>query len=304
MQDHVLALKKSGLKPIAIASSNLHSSSQVEFTIKNNIPKNYQNWKKLLDQETYDGIVIATRIESTVEILEDVIKQNVPILVEKPVSINSNEIKKLIKKSHELIMVGFNRRFYKTVNTIKNTIHTENKPVIANMIIPESNIKNFFINSSHGIDILHYIFGDIKLQYTKKLIQNKTMKGFVATFSNEKNDLIQLIGSWNSSDNVSLSVFCDTKKMELKPYETLKIYDGLQVVEPTKNNPIRKYIPSLVNEIGLDSIDKKIKPGFFQQSTIFSEFVKTNKRNINAATLFDALKTIEICEKLVGKYPN
>jgi len=303
MQYHASALKESGLDLQAVASSNLHSSSQVKFASRNNIPKNFSNWKELLDQEQYDGIVIGTRIESTLEILEYAIKQNVPILVEKP-SINSKDLKNLIKKSHKLIMVGFNRRFYRTVNTLKNLIEIENTPVIANMVIPESNLQNFFTNSIHSIDLLRYVFGDIKLEFSKKLIKNKMVNGVTATFSNKKNDLIQLTGIWNAPANVSLSVFSEKKQFELKPYETLKIFDDLKVIEPTTNDPIRKYAPKLMEQIDLEPIDKKFKPGFFQQSNSFSELIKTKKKSNYAATLTDTLHSIEICEKLLGKFPN
>lgn len=304
MQYHASALKESGLDLQAVASSNLHSSSQVKFASRNNIPKNFSNWKELLDQEQYDGIVIGTRIESTLEILEYAIKQNVPILVEKPVSVNSKDLKNLIKKSHKLIMVGFNRRFYRTVNTLKNLIEIENTPVIANMVIPESNLQNFFTNSIHSIDLLRYVFGDIKLEFSKKLIKNKMVNGVTATFSNKKNDLIQLTGIWNAPANVSLSVFSEKKQFELKPYETLKIFDDLKVIEPTTNDPIRKYAPKLMEQIDLEPIDKKFKPGFFQQSNSFSELIKTKKKSNYAATLTDTLHSIEICEKLLGKFPN
>lgn len=304
MQYHASALKESGLDLQAVASSNLHSSSQVKFASRNNIPKNFSNWKELLDQEQYDGIVIGTGIESTLEILEYAIKQNVPILVEKPVSVNSKDLKNLIKKSHKLIMVGFNRRFYRTVNTLKNLIEIENTPVIANMVIPESNLQNFFTNSIHSIDLLRYVFGDIKLEFSKKLIKNKMVNGVTATFSNKKNDLIQLTGIWNAPANVSLSVFSEKKQFELKPYETLKIFDDLKVIEPTANEPIRKYAPKLMEQIDLEPIDKKFKPGFFQQSNAFSELIKTKKKSNYAATLTDTLHSIEICEKLLGKFPN
>lgn len=304
MQYHASALKESGLDLQAVASSNLHSSSQVKFASRNNIPKNFSNWKELLDQEQYDGIVIGTGIESTLEILEYAIKQNVPILVEKPVSVNSKDLKNLIKKSHKLIMVGFNRRFYRTVNTLKNLIEIENTPVIANMVIPESNLQKFFTNSIHSIDLLRYVFGDIKLEFSKKLIKNKMVNGVTATFSNKKNDLIQLTGIWNAPANVSLSVFSEKKQFELKPYETLKIFDDLKVIEPTANEPIRKYAPKLMEQIDLEPIDKKFKPGFFQQSNAFSELIKTKKKSNYAATLTDTLHSIEICEKLVGKFPN
>lgn len=304
MQYHASALKESGLDLLAVASSNLNSKSQVKFASKNNIPKTFSNWKELLDQEQYDGIVIGTRIESTLEILEYAIKQNVPILIEKPVSVNSKDLKNLIKKPHKFIMVGFNRRFYHTVNTLKNLIEMENTPVIANMVIPESNLQNFFTNSIHSIDLLRYVFGDIKLEFSKKLIKNKIVNGVTATFSNNRNDLIQLTGIWNTPANVSLSVFSEKKQFELKPYETLKIFDNLKVIEPTKKEPLRKYIPKLMKQINLEPIDKKFKPGFFQQSNAFSQLVKTKKKNNYAATLTDTLRSIEICEKLLGKFPN
>ena len=257
----------------------------------------------MIDEEEYDGILIAARVESTIEILEYAIKQNIPILVEKPVSVNSKDIKKLIKNSHEMIMVGYNRRFYKTVNVLKNFVLEENTPVIASMIAPESsNIIDFFNNSSHSVDMLRYIFGEIKLEYVKKLIVNDMQKGLVATFSNDRKDVIQFIGNWNASDNFGLSVFRDKKRFELKPYEKLNIYNEMDVIEPTSSSPIRKYVPKLIDRVNLEPLDEQFKPGFYQQSNAFSELIRNKKKMPSAASLNDALKNIEICEELVGKY--
>ncbi len=302
---HVKALKKADFKIIAVASSNTNSSSHKKFARKNIIKKSYSDWKEMMNKEKYDGIVIATRTESTIEILEHAIKQNIPILVEKPVSFNSKDIKKIINKSHKMIMVGYNRRFYKTVNVVKNLISEEENPILASMITPElSNIKDFFNNTSHSLDILRYIFGEIKLTYIKKLIINNVQKGFVATFSNNKKDIIQFIANWDASDNFSLSVFQNTKKIELKPYEELSIYDGIDVIQPMDTNPIRQYVPKLVEKITLEPIDKYIKPGFYQQSCTFLELIENKTRSNISATLIDAYKNIEMCEKLVGKYKS
>ena len=296
---HVKSLKESGLTPIAVASSNRNSSSQKKFAIKNNIEKNYSDWKKMIDTEKYDGIVIAARIESTLEILEYAIRKNVPILVEKPITYNSEDLEKLIKNSHKMIMVGYNRRFYKTVNVLKNLVLKENRPVIASMITPDSlNTKKFFPNTLHRLDILLYIFGDIRLEFIKKLIINDVQKGFVATFSNDRQDIIQLIGNWNSSDNFSLSVFQDKKRFELKPYEKLVIYDGIDV-----DGTIWKHVPKIVDEINLENVDEYVKPGFYQQSYAFSELIK-NKKMDSAPSLTDALKAVKIFEKLIGKYED
>ena len=300
---HIKALEKSNLEIVAVASSNKISSSEKKFALNNNIKKSYSDWKTMINDEKYEGIVIATRTESTVKILEHAIKQNVPILVEKPISFNSKHIKKLLKNSHKMIMVGYNRRFYKTVNEVKNFVLEKETPVLASMTAPESsNIRDFFNNTSHSIDMLRYIFGEIKLTYLKKLIVKGVQKGFIATFSTHRKDLIQFIGNWEASDNFGLLVFRDSKKLELKPYEELSIYNGMDVIEPTNTNPIRKYIPKLVDKITLESVDKYIKPGFYQQSKAFSELIKNKTITNVSATLNDAYKDIEMCEKLVGKY--
>ena len=302
---HVKALKKANFEIIAVASSNTNSASHKIFAKKNIIKKSYSNWKEMMNKEKYDGIVIATRTESTIEILEYAIKQNIPILVEKPISFNSKDIKKIISKSHKMIMVGYNRRFYKTINSVKNLISEEENPILASMITPElSNMKDFFNNTSHSLDILRYIFGEIKLTYVKKLIINNVQKGFVATFSDNKKDIIQFIANWDASDNFSLSVFQNTKKIQLKPYEELSIYNGIDIIQPTNINSIRQYVPKLVEKISLEPVDKYIKPGFYQQSCTFLELIENKTKSNVSATLIDAYKNIEMCEKLVGKYKS
>ena len=109
---HIMALRKAGLEPIAIASSNLNSSSIEDFAKKNNILKYYLDWKKMLSDESFDGIVIASRIESIIEILSEAIRYEVPVLVEKPAGFHSNSLKEIIKDGHDKILVGYNRRFY------------------------------------------------------------------------------------------------------------------------------------------------------------------------------------------------
>lgn len=300
---HVNALRKSGLDPVAVSSSHKNSFSHKKFSIENNIPNSFSDWEKMIHKEKYDGILIASRTKSTIEILKESIKQHVPILVEKPVSFSSQDIKKLIKTAHDMIMVGYNRRFYKPVNELKYHISENNKSVFASMIAPdEVNIENFFSNTAHSIDLLRYVFGDIKIKYVNKLQSNKKIKGLVAEFSNKNNDLIQFLGNWGASDNFSLSVYSDSKKFQLKPYEELKIFDGMKITEPTKSEPIRKYVPTLKKTIKLEKIDQKIKPGFYQQSEAFLNLIKNKSITSNSASLQDAFETVKLCEKLVGNY--
>ena len=50
---HVNALRKSGLNPTTVASSNKKSSSQEKFSAENNIKKSYSDWKNMIDEEEY-----------------------------------------------------------------------------------------------------------------------------------------------------------------------------------------------------------------------------------------------------------
>ena len=300
---HIKALKQVDLDPIAVASSNLNSTTVEMFALENDITKHYSDWKKMLRDEVFDGILIASRIESTIEILSESIKYNVPILVEKPVSFDSNSLKKIIEIAHDKIIVGYNRRFYKTVNHIKKTISEKKETVLASMITPEiPTLRKFFDNTSHSIDMLRFIFGEIKIDFVKKIISGDKIIGVIATFITEQNDVIQFTGNWGAPDNFSLSTYIEKKKLELKPFEELNIYEGMDIMEPTNESPIRKYVPKIVESIKLENIDSEIKPGFFQQASEFAQMIKTKSKPKNAATLVDAKKTLEICEKLVGKY--
>ena len=63
-----------------------------------------------------------------------------------------------------------------------------------------------------------------------------------------------------------------------------------------------KYVPKLIDRVNLEPLDEQFKPGFYQQSNAFSELIRNKKKMPSAASLNDALKNIEICEELVGKY--
>ena len=74
----------------------------------------------------------------------------------------------------------------------------------------------------------------------------------------------------------------------------------MDIIEPTNNDSIRKHIPKIVDEINLETIDKNIKPGFYQQSHAFSELIK-NKKIETTASLIDALNVVKISEQLIEK---
>ena len=83
IKDHIRVFNKIKLNIVAIASSRLKSKNCKLIAKQFNIKKVYNNWSEMLDQELFDGIVIASKIEKTYKIMECALKFNKPILVEK-----------------------------------------------------------------------------------------------------------------------------------------------------------------------------------------------------------------------------
>ena len=90
---HLEALKESDyLIPTAIYHYNEEKASSVE---KSTGLRFYHNWKKLTKSDDIDGIIIATSPESRFELAKEALENNKHLLLEKPVTLNSNEIEEL-----------------------------------------------------------------------------------------------------------------------------------------------------------------------------------------------------------------
>ena len=61
---------------------------------------------------------------------------------------------------------------------------------------------------------------------------------------------------------------------ELKPLEKLTIYQGIDVIEPTLEQPIRSYVPR-IKESFIESA--KVKPGFDRMYKCFLNLYKIKK---------------------------
>ena len=75
----------------------------------------------------------------------------------------------------------------------------------------------------------------------------------------------------------------------------LSIYQGMEKIEPTKEIPIRRYVPNKIksfNEPG------NFKPGFDNMYSEFFNFV-SKKEVKNICSLIDAYKTLDCCWNLL-----
>ena len=298
---HVPVLEDVGMNVDAVASMNPDSNTIEEFGKKFNIDNTFrgESWRDMISNGQWDGIVIATHISGTPEALECCLATGVPILVEKPVSWSSETIRRLREDAHENIIVGYNRRYYKPVQKAKDFL-TEHRPVMATIELPAaSDIKSFIGMSSHGIDILRYLFGELNVLSTYELTDGESLNGYTAILQSDSGDLINVIGNWEASSNVGLNIDYQDIRFQIKPYEQAQIYEGLDIKEPTEEMPIRRYVPVEEEKINMEFENTEYKPGFYKQALSYQRLIQEGESSEHSATLYDAEKALELCETLL-----
>lgn len=301
---HVPALEEVGLDVTAVASMNPNSDTVEKFGEKFNIEDTFkgESWREMVSDRSWDGIVIATHISGTPEALNQCLTDDVPILVEKPVGWTSKRVHELREKAHDEVIVGYNRRHYEPIQEAKKFLD-EHRPVIATIELPApSNIKSFIGTSSHGVDILRYLFGELNVLDTYNLTDDGKLQAYTATLRSESDDLINVIGNWDAPSNIGLNIDYHDLRFQLEPYEQARKYKGFRIKEPTDDMPVRQYIPKKIEEINVEIKEGKYKPGFYKQALSYKKLIQNGEINEPSADLYDAEKTLELCEELLPEY--
>jgi hypothetical protein len=93
-------------------------------------------------------------------------------------------------------------------------------------------------------------------------------------------------------------------RFEMRPFESARIYDGMEVIDPTPINPIRSYKPKVKMTVQLDDVDEQYKPGFVRQAQALATLVRREDPS-PAAKLDDAYTALKLAEELAGtQYPD
>ena len=309
-ESHVSALRCAGFEVTAV-SSRAGSTRVNDFATRLEIPGVFEDWSAMLDHpEDWDALLIATYPDGTPAVLASALGTNVPILVEKPVAWSSGRLTELVALGHDRVIVGYNRRFYRPVQRARTEV-LSGPPVLARLSLPEGvfpakdgskpYLEPFFEDSCHGLDLVRYVFGEVKLETVHFLsAERERIGGLSAIFSTDRGDIIQFEGNWGSPANFALSIHRSGRRFELCPFEQAKVYEGMEIIEPSDSSALRRYMPIEVECIDLDSIDLKEKAGFVGQSNALMDMAMGRKTPALPATLEDARRVLELCESLVG----
>lgn len=297
---HALALKAHGIT-VTHCSAGVNTQSLNSFAKKHNIRNVWASSVDLIRSHTnWDGIIIAASIPILPTLLEYALESEKPILIEKPVSSGIDYLKKFEKVSPSNVMVGYNRRFYATVDRAIHFLNNTSKSSFCFMQLPEKidlnakkNIAHLPIynNSCHGVDLLLYLFGELEIRNVEKLINNGIEYGRYVTLRSKRSDTCFLSLNWNSPSNFSMYIESEDEKIKLEPLESFQRFKGMSIVEPTTTYPLRQYLPLEIEKSNVFIKDhQKIKPGFLDQSLEFLELISGNPPK-RAARLSDAYRT-------------
>lgn len=113
-------------------------------------------------------------------------------------------------------------------------------------------------------------------------------------------DVVDVIGNWGAPANYSLTLSRPGRFYELSPFEGGTLYEEMQIIQPTTEYPIRRYMPQPAERVTLTGDDLTEKPGFIAEARALKALVQGGSAPDFAARLEDALAVTELCETLAG----
>ena len=172
---HLVSYKNAGLNPIAIASRTpAHAAAVAK---RHEIPKVYDTWEALLDDEAVEIVDIAYPPDQQLAIVRQAVqKKHVRgILCQKPIEMsleNAREIVRLGEENGKTIAVNSNMRCDQSMRALKYLLDTNElgQPVLATIemraiphwqtFLKEYDKLEIFGMGIHHVDSFRFLFGD------------------------------------------------------------------------------------------------------------------------------------------------
>ena len=237
---HAAAFSYLGATIAASAARSEMSAAACEFRARTNAC--FMTPDQLLSASDIDAVIACLPAEATAQWLQQLLASSKPILIEKPIFPAGLDVTRGDK------LVGYNRRFYKTVTALKERLSR------GGVIAVQATFPGTLYGAAlHGLDLLFYLLGPLTWKQPGR-------NGFAETSAGVPVSL-----AINPDDPVNASIRAimnDGTSWMLSPFETLSVFQGFDVDGTT----IRRYTPRLVQRIEEQS---DFKPGFLDQARAF-----------------------------------
>jgi len=263
----------------------------------------------LLSDPNIDAVVACLPWNLSESWLPDLLASPKQVLLEKPIALCSQAISDAMGQSQGTLQnkyVGFNRRFYRTVQTLKERIEeggiknveitiTETVAGLASTFGEEIIDHILAYSSCHTLDTAIHILGalqPIHMYGRQDSGYPRPFRSISGVLETKQGAPVFLTIMADNPAPMGIRVYFDDQTTwHLSPLEHLVAYKGYEIVEPTGDIKIRRYIPKPFLEINEDA---EFKPGFVAQMQAFVG----DKEQTVAATVQESLALLRFTEKI------
>jgi hypothetical protein len=244
--------------------------------------------------------IVAVSVENLAKVTRSLISAGTKyILLEKPGGLNLAELSALnlfVKKNNAEVLIAYNRRFYNSVEQLKEGMSEDGGLLSINFDFTEPSfkindlkrnlkIKKYWLlaNSSHVIDLAFYLAG--KPKKWKNWIKGKLPWGHPARFCGsgitKKGILFSYISDWQSPGRWGIELMTAKRRFILRPMEKLQVMK----LDSFSTNYIRSK----------NKLDMIFKPGLFLQT---KSFLNKDKRQF--CSLSEQIENTKIYNEIAG----
>lgn len=234
------------------------------------------------------GAFVHSSTSSHEEIVDELLKHNIHVFVDKPITDNYQGAKRLVELAEQnglILMTGFNRRYATSYAKLKEVTSP-------NMVIVQKNRKGLpgeprtfiFDDFIHVVDTMRYLFPyPIEEMIVNGRMIDDTLYHVVVQFISSGKTCIGIMNRDNGTTEEIAEV--------MGPLEKRTVYNVSKLVisKDMENSEVRSN----------DWESTLLKRGFEQMVGDFVESVRTNAKP--GISSWDALVTHEICEKIITK---
>lgn len=304
---HINAARAVGFEVLHVAGS-FESSSAVQFGATHSVANVWKDPLELAaDKNSWDAIILAATTSAMIELVLAAHSTGKPTLAEKPVGLSAASLKPVLSADRN-VFVGFNRRFYGAVQEALSFMQ-EGGPCLLHLELPESvltdaktgfrDLTRVTTNSTHGLDLVNYLTGGLSIVTAHSIGSTSERLGKVIVAKSQRGDICSISANWNAPANFSLTIDRGDHRFELRPLEVGRLFHGMEIVPPTSEIPLRRFVPQQIAEFMPDRESVAFKPGFVPQCQALFDLVD-GKQSAVAARLHDAQLALELAEALIA----
>lgn len=302
----VIDYLKAELKYIVVKSKE--TADTINESYKN--VKGTTDFDKVLNDNSIKGIFISASPDAHFNLVKKALEADKHVFVEKPPCMDKKELEELEKadkKSKGELFTGLQKRYAPVYSILKKKIKTS-KPIYYNLNYfagnyPEGDaLIDLFI---HPIDIANFLFGDAKIEYLKKITNNKGVETILLEINHENNVHGRLELStdfWWARSTENITVNTVKNVLYTEGINTLKYIDKPKSI---MNVPLEKvkapsisdtYLYQKNNFLPVREHNDLYAAGYFGEIQAFLNLCESGGENTNNIT---SLKnTYDIIEKI------